>query len=529
MVAAAYVKSDDTPIIDERSTALAITMMFPIPWGEAGLSIGSLISEIQASPDFALLVSYVGNIMRNDPEGLMNFSAHPTILSTAANIVRFIANQHGLLATVQKEQAKAENEFGLLTVEDVAGSPNLLITNGRCTPYGMSAYDMTLDAHQRTSYALSKLPIYVNPRGLRWWIIAEDGKANYPLGDGSHVFMLSKTDPWALTAYGPFATLAEYVSLCNGLAEGDYIKVLQADARAKAFIGSSVFIIARALGIASFFDPTEATGFAALALEAGPMAAELITGIVFADEDWLDLGVQQSKTQTVKRIAKIIKKNATVITGWASRQGVKIGARALQQSMENITGVMDALGATEDLIMLIAYVIDTFIGERDLVYYINQSNGYPTIVASVPPVAPTLAGPTSGTAGTAYVFSVESTDPDGDNIRYHVTYGDGTSDQSNFVSTGSGSVFSHSFPAGNYTVYCYCVDDKGASSGLSEPHNISISPVGGFLESFESYQLGAFASVGAWTVDYHEPSRVLISDVGMQVAGRSSLLTTIPL
>jgi hypothetical protein len=42
------------------------------------------------------------------------------------------------------------------------------------------------------------------------------------------------------------------------------------------------------------------------------------------------------------------------------------------------------------------------------------------------PEAPTIQGPSSGTPGTSYNYSVVATDPDGNDISYYIDWGDGT-------------------------------------------------------------------------------------------------------
>jgi hypothetical protein len=41
-----------------------------------------------------------------------------------------------------------------------------------------------------------------------------------------------------------------------------------------------------------------------------------------------------------------------------------------------------------------------------------------------PPETPSITGPTSGKAGTAYTYTFVTTDPDGDNVYYYIDWGD---------------------------------------------------------------------------------------------------------
>lgn len=56
-----------------------------------------------------------------------------------------------------------------------------------------------------------------------------------------------------------------------------------------------------------------------------------------------------------------------------------------------------------------------------------KSSGYPT-VANQPPSIPEISGPTSGTSGVEYDFTLKSNDPDGDDVFYCINWSDGTSE-----------------------------------------------------------------------------------------------------
>jgi len=61
-----------------------------------------------------------------------------------------------------------------------------------------------------------------------------------------------------------------------------------------------------------------------------------------------------------------------------------------------------------------------------------------------PPEAPKLSGPTRVPPGT-YEYTFNATDPDGDNIKYHIEWGDGNGEETEFYSSGEKVTVNHTF------------------------------------------------------------------------------------
>ena len=104
----------------------------------------------------------------------------------------------------------------------------------------------------------------------------------------------------------------------------------------------------------------------------------------------------------------------------------------------------------------------------------GASSGYSDVLSVV--IAPNKApntpsipsGPSSGSPGTVYSYSASATDPDGDQVRYIFSWGDGTTSQTALVNSGTSASASHSWSAsGTYLVKAMAMDSKGASSGYS--------------------------------------------------------------
>ena len=82
-----------------------------------------------------------------------------------------------------------------------------------------------------------------------------------------------------------------------------------------------------------------------------------------------------------------------------------------------------------------------------------------------PPTKPTISGPSSGNADTSYQYTVQSTDPDGDDIHYCFDWGDGDSICSNYYTSGEEATLSHTWDTeGDYTIEVYAEDRNGAAS-----------------------------------------------------------------
>jgi len=106
-----------------------------------------------------------------------------------------------------------------------------------------------------------------------------------------------------------------------------------------------------------------------------------------------------------------------------------------------------------------------------------------------PPTAPTIDGPTSGTAGTAYTYTFSATDPDGDDIFYCVNWSDGTGEVCiGPFASGEEVTASHTWSEpGTYLVKIKARDIYDAESDagtlevtIAEAPSMQITVTGGF-------------------------------------------------
>lgn len=109
---------------------------------------------------------------------------------------------------------------------------------------------------------------------------------------------------------------------------------------------------------------------------------------------------------------------------------------------------------------------------ESIVRGVTPTNGAPT--------APAVVGPTGGDASVSYSFSAQSTDPDGDSVRYGFDWdNDGTIDQfTSFATSGVAMSLSHTYTNdGTFTFRVFAEDGNGnRSAGTS--HTITLQNCG---------------------------------------------------
>ena len=79
-----------------------------------------------------------------------------------------------------------------------------------------------------------------------------------------------------------------------------------------------------------------------------------------------------------------------------------------------------------------------------------------------PPEAPDIAGPASGNAGTPYDYDFTAIDPDGDNVKYYIDWGDETNEWTEFAASNTPVTVSHTWAEqGDYVITAYAQDSNG--------------------------------------------------------------------
>ena len=109
------------------------------------------------------------------------------------------------------------------------------------------------------------------------------------------------------------------------------------------------------------------------------------------------------------------------------------------------------------------------------------------IAANSPPAIPSIpSGLTSGNTGEPYSYTTSATDPNGDQVKYIFSWGDGTTTTTGLVDSGTAASASHSWStAGTYLVKARARDSKGATSALSSSLAVKIAAPGYFGNASE--------------------------------------------
>lgn len=93
----------------------------------------------------------------------------------------------------------------------------------------------------------------------------------------------------------------------------------------------------------------------------------------------------------------------------------------------------------------------------------------PVIQQNQPPEAPSITGPSNGKTGTSYDFTFNAVDPDGDNVRYIIDWGDSSIDNTTLNPSGVNKIVSHTWTAENtYVITAYAIDEFGLEGPETE-------------------------------------------------------------
>ncbi len=151
-----------------------------------------------------------------------------------------------------------------------------------------------------------------------------------------------------------------------------------------------------------------------------------------------------------------------------------------------------------------------------------------------PPATPVIAGPHSGVATIPYTYTIIALDPDGDNLKYFIDWGDDTQNTSDFIGHGVNLEILHQWIApGFYTMQVYAQDTYDEISDIAQMTvAIDVHFVGnygylidmtgdGIYEKFHSNETGVETTVnhrddgmylidtdgdGQWNVEYNSGS-----------------------
>jgi len=107
-----------------------------------------------------------------------------------------------------------------------------------------------------------------------------------------------------------------------------------------------------------------------------------------------------------------------------------------------------------------------------------------------PPNEPSIDGPSSGYVNESYSFTIVATDNDGDAIKYFISWGDGTTTETDFLPNGTSIELNHSWSQpGNYTISVKAYDNNTYSGEVKWKINVSAQQLAGGREDIAIYLL----------------------------------------
>jgi len=96
------------------------------------------------------------------------------------------------------------------------------------------------------------------------------------------------------------------------------------------------------------------------------------------------------------------------------------------------------------------------------------SNPFIVYIGNQPPDAPTIDGPIIGDPGEEIEYKFNSIDPDNDDVKYYIDWGDDSSDVTDFNPSGTDVTVSHTWASsGKYSITAYAEDVYGLTSPTS--------------------------------------------------------------
>lgn len=133
-----------------------------------------------------------------------------------------------------------------------------------------------------------------------------------------------------------------------------------------------------------------------------------------------------------------------------------------------------------------------------------------TLEIGNPPGAPDIDGPTSGKVGTAYDYNFTAIDPDGDDVKYYIDWGDDETDETGFAASGTPVTVSHTWTKkGDYVITAKAEDIYGlvgpeGTLPISMPFNQQSNQ-----QSSQQYQKSLFSRILGNTVHSQIFARLL--------------------
>lgn len=503
-----YSDTDENIIINKTTTAIALIMSVSIPWETLGIERTQAIELIKNHPQFNELEDIVENLMINDPNGLLDFEAHPRIAQVAVQIISGIVENNHYLYKTSGNSAYLECD-----------GKNLTIINPRNIAYGISGFDLNSNQYDKNNYLIWSKPFWIESKGLLGLLLGPSTRA-YNLEDGKYLVILAKHHmswfEFLLTtlnpAIGSVINFQDYFSyeIDSKIKSGNYLEAVKSNARYKGALGFSYEFVLNAVGLIPAKGDLIQLG--------GAIVEELINSEDSGTDLLLDLAGVSGK-EGVFLLPK-----ALAHTMATNKEAQKFLAKRLYKDARLTKGIRIAGENTSrwlvitDVAEMLLNIWGLLTGEQEIAYTITKSQNGITCVESLPPSIPTISvAPNPIPFSTAAKITLNSVDPENKKVKYFLRLQESDEEfQSEFISSGINYTFDvQPKNSGPLSFFAYSEDEDGSVSGSGIQEAFVLPDYINFYEGFENYGIGSFESP-LWNIEYDLPSEVRISSIAAQ-------------
>ncbi len=182
----AVIGTAEGTVADARTTALALAMMSPLLVFSSGEQRTELAQAVVSQPEFLDLVSHIEEVLRTEPEKVLDGEAHPEIYTQAAQVLVAAIEHLGPQGKPSLVQGRE-----LPWVEDRPGA-RLALINPQSIYYGTGIYGYETEDKRDVFLLPPKDGIVDFHWGLNFITWAEDTETERTLADGKYTFTIYK-------------------------------------------------------------------------------------------------------------------------------------------------------------------------------------------------------------------------------------------------------------------------------------------------------------------------------------------------
>lgn len=474
--------------VSARTTALSLVLMNPVFMMTSADQRSKILESAAKHPAFQTLEESIVNLLKTDPENVLDIELHPKIYEQAVLISIDLLKNSGLNGL---KSAHAENDRPWL---EPYGNQKVNVKNPKSNYFACS-FNPSIDdkkAHlidaksSLVSFEFAWPPVYFTEPTDNYFSIRKDGNYQVLITKG-----FDFSEPASFLNYGTLngkATLSNIgktIGLAIDLVVGLDVPIgglleLTFDMRANYYIGESM---------ARNFQEGDGLGFMLNVCEFIETNNEIIlywlrTGLNPKVGSKLDLQLYLAHT------AKFLK-NLAMVT-----KIVSVGNTTANK--------------------LIPFVYDLVTSDKTISYTFAMKNGRleNSVLNSPPVIVGVTLSQNKVMVNSQCRLTVKSTDPENDQVSHRVHWGNSTaSDWSEPAPSGSVVEFTYKYVVpGNYNILVEVKDSKESSGEFSEMIPISIySESGIFSYDFESDMPDLLPMSPPWLITQSEPSYLRVT------------------